>query len=397
MTDSADVVKNAGPADDTGSTVQDLLDWMIDGARPSANAVEIVKGICERLVALDVAVDRFTLFIYTLHPNVMGRRFRWIKGSGVDVAEAPMGTFATQTYTSNPLPHVLESQTAIRRHLEDPACPDDYIIVGELREQGFTDYLVQPLIFTTGETHACSWSSAQVGGFSTRDLSVLEQINRPLARLTETYMLRLNAASLLSTYVGRNSGHLILDGQVHRGDGEQITAVILFVDVKDFTSLCNRKTGAELVGLLNDTFDRLVPPVAANGGEILKYMGDGFFAIFPYANAGEIRDITNTAIDAVTEGGVALGKDALGETISFRAALHNGTFHYGNIGGSDRLDFTAIGPPINYTARLLSAASELGCDRVLSASLAALVSERCALAGTLDLKGFDGAQEIWKF
>jgi adenylate cyclase len=378
------------------SSVKELVDWMVDGARPSASGQQIVKGICERLVDLDVSVDRFMLFIYTLHPNLEGTRFRWIKGEGVDIARAPMGTFSTEIYTANPLPHVIERQEPLRRHLEREDCPDDYIIVGELREQGFTDYFVQPLIFTSGETHACSWSSAQKGGFSERDLEILSQVNAPLARLTETYMLWLNAAVLLSTYVGRNSGGLILQGKVHRGDGEKIRAVILFVDVKDFTSLSNEKQGGEVVEMLNDTFDCLVPPVTARGGEILKFMGDGFFAIFPYDDEEKVAEITAGAIDAVNEGRAAVDENDDSD-VEFRAALHYGTFHYGNIGGADRLDFTAIGPPVNYTARILAAASQLGCDNVLSSELAQLVPERCSVAGRLELKGFEGEQTIWRF
>lgn len=379
------------------ANISELTDWMIDGARPSADAREIITDICEGLVDLGVRVDRFMLFIYTLHPNLQGSRFRWIKGEGVDAAHAKMGTFSQEIYTSNPLPRVVEKQVTIRRHLERADCPDDYIIVGELREQGFTDYVAQPLIFTTGETHACTWSSAQKDGFSDRDLELLAQVNRPLARLTETYMLRLNAAILLSTYVGRNSGHQILEGKVHRGDGEEIKAVILFVDLKNFTRLSNERQGTELVGLLNDTFDHLVPPVVERGGEVLKYMGDGFFAIFPYNEEEEIADITRAAMDAVIEGGGALADDDIGSSVNFRAALHCGTFHYGNIGGADRLDFTAIGAAINYTARLLSAATDLGRDRVLSSDLARLVPERCKAAGTTELKGFVGKHTIWQF
>ncbi|MCY6382845.1 adenylate/guanylate cyclase domain-containing protein [Hoeflea prorocentri] len=378
-------------------TVEALTQWMIDGARPSADAREIITGICDGLVGLGVQIDRFVLFIYTLHPNLLGTRFRWIKGQGVDISHAQLGTFNQEIYTSNPLPRVVEKQVTIRRHLERPDCPEDYIIVGELREQGFTDYLAQPLIFTTGETNVCTWSSAQKGGFSEDDLEILRRVNPPLARLTETYMLRLNSAVLLSTYVGRNSGTLIRDGKVHRGDGEEITAVILFVDLKNFTQLSNERTGPELVALLNDTFDQLVPPVTARGGEILKFMGDGFFAIFPYEDEEGLAAMTGAAMDAVSEGMETLAENPTGDAVSFRTALHCGTFHYGNIGGGDRLDFTAIGPPVNYTARLLSAAADLGCDNVVSDALARYAPERCDVAGSSELKGFEGEQTIWRF
>ena len=129
----ANIIEN-DPADET--TVQELIDWIVGGAPPSSDTRQIVTGICDHLVALDVAIDRFMLFVYTLHPNLEGRRFRWIRGEGVDIASAPMGMFRTEIYTASPLPDVIANRQPIRRHLERSDCPDDYNIVSELREQG---------------------------------------------------------------------------------------------------------------------------------------------------------------------------------------------------------------------------------------------------------------------
>ena len=63
--------------------VESLVDWMIDGARPSASAHTIIDGICRRLVAAGVPIDRFALFINTLHPNVAARRCTWTAADGV--------------------------------------------------------------------------------------------------------------------------------------------------------------------------------------------------------------------------------------------------------------------------------------------------------------------------
>ena len=94
-------------------SIEKLIDWMVNGARPSANARDIVDGICSRLHDAGVPVDRFILFVYTLHPNLMGRRFRWQPGEEVDIAEAPVSTTSSFEYQNNPLPHVLKSQTSI--------------------------------------------------------------------------------------------------------------------------------------------------------------------------------------------------------------------------------------------------------------------------------------------
>ncbi len=373
-----------------------LIDWMVNGARPAANAVDIIEGICSRLLDAGVAVDRFGLFIWTLHPNLTGRRFIWKSGEGVDRVDAPMQLFSTEIYTDNPLPRVIETKQTIRRHLEDPDCPDDYIIVGELREQGFTDYLAQPLIYINGDAHVCTWSCAAPGGFSDSDLAILEKVRGPLARLTEAYMLRLDAANLLSTYVGRNSGVQILEGQVHRGDGNEIEAVILFADLKNFTQLSNSVFGDALVRLLNDTFDCLVPPVMNHGGEILKFMGDGFFAIFPTGDDLLPAAQVMAAMAAVTDGRHLLSEAEFDHKLGVRTAIHHGRFHYGNIGGGDRLDFTAIGPDVNLAARLLTAATELDHDDVLSETAAALLPGSCEQIGVVPLKGYEENQTVWR-
>ena len=374
-----------------------LIEWMVNGARPAANAVDIIEGICARLLDAGVAIDRFGLFIWTMHPNLTGRRFIWKTGSGVDRIDAPSQIFTTEIYTENPLPHVIERKVPIRRHLEDPDCPEDYIIVGELREQGFTDYLAQPLIYINGDTHVCTWSSASPGGFSNRDLAILERVRGPLARLTEAYMLRLDATYLLSTYVGRNSGAQILDGKVHRGDGGEIEAVILFADLKGFTRLSNSVSGDALVRLLNNTFDCLAPSVMDQGGEISEIHGGRIFLpIFPTSETLPPEEQLKAAASAVREGREALNAADFDDKIGVRTAIHYGRFHYGNIGGGDRLDFTAIGPDVNLTARLVSAATELDCDNVLSAAAAAILPEECERVGTVSLKGFGKDQTVWR-
>ena len=167
--------------------IDELIDWMVDGARPSANAKEIIDGICKRLVAAGVPINRFALFIYTLHPNMIGWRFTWTPEKGVERQRRQDGPVLDGAIYCNPLPTVIEKQISIRRRLADPDCPHDYMIIDELIADGFTDYLVQPIIYTTGETNAASWSSKAEGGFSDEAVAVLERINRPLARITEAY------------------------------------------------------------------------------------------------------------------------------------------------------------------------------------------------------------------
>jgi adenylate cyclase len=93
----------------------------------------------------------------------------------------------------------------------------------------------------------------------------------------------------------------------------------------------------------------------------------------------------------------AVGAAPVGEKVKFRSAIHAGRFHYGNIGGANRLDFTAIGRPVNYAARLLAAASTLGLKRVASELVAPYLGAPARLAKSVELKGFAGLQSVFTY
>ena len=305
----------------------------------------------------------------------------------------------TDTYRRSPVPVVFERALAIRRRLADPACPDDYEILAEMRAEGVTDYLIQPLPFTNGEVHAVSWTTRRPRGFGDDDMAALEAIRPPLARLAEVYALRRIAATLLNTYVGRDAGERILQGRIRRGDIERIDAVILLSDLRDFTAQSNRLPGEAVIGLLNSYFDCLVPPIEAHGGEVLKFVGDGLLGIFPVA--ADPREACRGALAAAAEARAALSeanaeRAAHGEPEQrFGLALHLGEVLYGNIGSAGRLDFTTIGPAVNLTARLETLARDLGRDLVASTAFARHSPEPLHSLGTFRLRGFQMPEEVF--
>ena len=379
------------------AAIDELFDWMVDGARPGGNARSLIEGVGRRLVGAGIPIGRFALFVDTLHPIVAGRRFLWTPEGGMSITEGGIDVRSSEEYLRNPLPTVTSRRVTVRRRLTNPNLLSDYPILRELVAEGFTDYVAQPLIFTTGETHAVTWSTKEQFGWSDEAIAVFERIRRPFTRLVEAYLLRLNAASIISAYVGRNSGEQILQGRIHRGDGEEIDAAILFTDLIGFATLSNTRTGPELVTLLNEAFDIMVPPVEAHGGEILKFLGDGFFAIFPYGGDTTLAHAVGAARETVLESEKILDKAAIGRLLGFRSAIHVGRFHYGNIGGANRLDFTAIGQPVNFAARLLAAASDLAKTRVASEATLEHLGMPSRLAGEVAFKGFTGLQKIYAY
>jgi adenylate cyclase len=376
-----------------------VVDWLIDGARTAHTPEDVLAQLCERLLACGLPLHRVAVFVRTLHPDIMGRRILWRHGEGAVVTEADYAMLETATYHHSPVPVVFATAKAIRRRIEDPACPQDYGIVEELRAEGVSDYLIHPVPFTGGEVHAISWTTTRQGGFTDADLAVLEAVRLPLARLAEIYALRRTATNLLDTYVGRHAGERILQGRIRRGDIERIEAVIMLTDLRDFTSLSDQLPGDRVIGLLNSYFDGMVPSIERHGGEVLKFIGDGLLAIF--AVAGDPAAACEAALAAAGEAraGIASSnaerREAGEPILRYGMALHLGDVLYGNIGSAGRLDFTAIGPAVNLTARLETLARDLGRDLVVSAGFASHNPEMLGSLGTFRLRGFREPQEVF--
>jgi adenylate cyclase len=376
-----------------------VVDWLVEGARTVRQAQDVLAELCDRLVACGLPLHRVAVFVTTLHPDVMGRRFLWRQGEGVVVTEADYAMLETETYQRSPVRMVFATDQPIRLRIEAPDCPQDYGIVEELRAEGVTDYLIQPLPFTSGEVRAISWTTIRPGGFADADLAVLDAVRLPLARLVEIYALRRTATTLLDTYVGRHAGERIMRGRIRRGDFERIEAVIMLTDLRGFTGLSDQLPGDQVIGLLNTYFDCLVPPIEQHGGEVLKFVGDGILAIFAVADDAVVACQAALAATRDARAGIAAAnaerRESGGSDLRHGMALHLGDVFYGNIGSAGRLDFTAIGPAVNLTARLENLARDLGRDLVVSARFAGHSPEVLESLGTFQLRGFREPQEVF--
>ncbi len=71
----------------------------------------------------------------------------------------------------------------------------------------------------------------------------------------------------------------MLAGQIRRGAGVQLTAVLWSSDLRGFTERSDRLPGERMIAILNALFDAEATAIRDHGGEILKFIGDGILAI----------------------------------------------------------------------------------------------------------------------
>src|SRR6185312_9114236 len=238
--------------------LQDLIDWLMDGARSAPTPTGCIKETCERLVASGVPLWRAAAFVQTLHPDVFGRGFIWRLDEDVVVNTANFDIVETPEYLNSPVVMVQRTARALRYRMDDPDS-HRFPFFDDMRKEGVTDYIALPLSFMDGSVHASSWTTKQPGGFTEEQLAALRGIMPPFARIAEIFAMRRTATALLDTYVGNRAGERIWAGQIRRGHAESMQAAIWLSDLRGFTALSDRLLPETVVDILNQYFDCQVP------------------------------------------------------------------------------------------------------------------------------------------
>ena len=209
------------------------------------------------------------------------------------------------------------------------------------------------------------------------------------------------AETLVETYLGRDAGRRVLKGAIARGIADKIRAVLWFSDLKGFTRLVDTLPPKSIMPLLNDYADALVSAIHQQGGQVLKFIGDGVLATFEQGDTVEdcrrVLAATEDAFRRVAALNVRRTAENL-PTTGFYLSLHVGDVFYGNIGSADRLDFTVIGPAVNEVTRINGMCRSLDQDVVLSSAFAEAAGparSRLVGLGRYALRGVARPQELF--
>ncbi|WP_162914031.1 adenylate/guanylate cyclase domain-containing protein [Taklimakanibacter lacteus] len=373
-----------------------FVDWLVATAVGDKTLPDLHRELCEKLVDLGIPLWRSSLGLELLNPEIEGSQFRWVAYE-VKTLVMPRG-YDTGEYTNSPAKIVDDTRKSYRRKLDKPA--DDMPLLEELRQSGATDYFITPFPFIDQQRTAhISFATQKQGGFSEDEIADLTRASLLFSPYAERRVLKKITFDLLTTYVGRRSAAKVYDGAIDRGKAEIITATILIADLRGFTRYSDTHQIDNVLSTLNDFFDALVEAIEPHGGEVLKFIGDAVLAIFP---AGDKQQLpcgpaiaaaldTRRKIAKLNEERAKAGRTLL----RFGLALNVGEIAYGNIGSRTRLDFTAIGPAINHTSRLLEVAKRRNRDIVVSESFVRAAGSEFPNLGYHSLRDVAGEQQVF--
>ncbi len=211
----------------------------------------------------------------------------------------------------------------------------------------------QPLTYLAGEM-------GKVGEFrienSDQDHSMfreIEMMNTALAKMK-------GGLRSFASYVPRDLVRAVLaSGQEATLSGDVRELTVYFSDLAGFTTLAETRKPDELVKFLGEYFDDMSTIIADEKGTLDKYLGDGIMAFWgaparvddraAHACLAALR--SQQRLKALTPEGVKL---------SARIGIATGDVLVGNIGSTERLNYTVMGDTANLAARLESLNKQYG-------------------------------------
>ncbi len=183
--------------------------------------------------------------------------------------------------------------------------------------------------------------------------------------------------------------------------GDVIKCVVLFCDIRNFTSLTSKLPPTLLVSLLNQYFSEMVEVVKKHNGIIDKFIGDALLAVFGHPRKLEnpSRNAYLASVDMIKmcdriNKKLGLSKDFL---LKNHIGIHLGTVVAGNIGSPDRMEYTVIGSAVNISQRVQVVARKLNHRIVVTKEIFKHIpnKQNFESIGPTLLKGIDVPMELF--
>ncbi len=384
----------------------ELEPWLLEEAAGENDLLSFFQSFLWRLVAAGYPLDRASLHVGTLHPELFGYAWNWNRDDGFcDEVKVNEAVLATDAYRRNPLFRVIEYGEAFRGQPGQSGANEQSPLMAELAQKGITDYAAVPLRSGGAYHNAATVATKRPEGFTNGQFADIRRLLSLLALHVERHIATRISENVLNTYLGVAAGRQVLQGSIKRGSGAPIEAIIWVSDMRGFTDLADRLDDRDMLSVLNAYFDRLVGAVMEARGEVLKFIGDGLLAVFPFSDFESEQAAANAALHAAQDAIARLNQlngddDALPGIDGWRPlhsgiSLHKGDVFFGNLGAPKRLDFTVIGRAVNTASRVEGLCKAMGRQILITEPVAGLLDVPLEPLGSHDLRGLKEALALF--
>ncbi len=163
---------------------------------------------------------------------------------------------------------------------------------------------------------------------------------------------------------------LVSQGIEARPGGQQQTLTVMFTDVTGFTGIAE-ELGDRVVPVLGEYLKAVSAAVLQHYGTIDKFIGDGVMAFWGAPTPRQRHAVDACAAALECQRLLALQRAEAeccgGTPLRIRVGINTGRMLVGNIGSSERLNYTAVGDAVNVASRLEALCKVYGADIIIGA------------------------------
>lgn len=197
------------------------------------------------------------------------------------------------------------------------------------------------------------------------------EVGLAINSMAEGLKERKTLKTLFARYVSQQvADNILKSGDMPVLNGHRRKITVLFSDIRNFTQMAEGMSPEDVVKLLNEYFEKMIDVVFRNHGMLDKFIGDGLMVVFgaPLDDLYQEEHAIKTALEMKEELYKLCKKwGTEGRTnIDIGIGINSGNAIVGNIGSTQRLEYTAIGDTVNLAARLESSTKDMDIDILLS-------------------------------
>lgn len=187
--------------------------------------------------------------------------------------------------------------------------------------------------------------------------------------------------NMFGRYVDSTVVQILIDNpKLVKLGGEKREISILFSDIKGFSSVSEKVSEEILVKLMNVYLTEMTDVILKTGGTVDKFIGDAIMSFWgaPLPDSDSAYHACVAAVEMQTRLDKLQPKlqKMAGVEIHQRIGLNTGICIVGNIGSEQKLNYTAMGDPVNLASRLEGVNKQYGTGIMISESTYQKVSER---------------------
>lgn len=191
-----------------------------------------------------------------------------------------------------------------------------------------------------------------------------------LARYAHSRKENTFIRNMFSRYVNKEVLQSLLKNHTYSTSGEKRELTILFSDLRGFTDFSETLTPENLTRTLNDYFSLMVSEIFKERGTVDKFIGDAVMAFWNAPLTVKDHELRATLAAIGMQKALLDFNHKNNTNLKMGIGIHTGEAVVGNIGGEERLSYTALGDTVNTASRIEGVTKRYGACIVISGEVA---------------------------